>query len=321
MKTPSHATTERQELPATRVEQSEHHQIWQVGKSRTPVIVVDGVLSLADLRDLSSSARAQHFEAALRVLPSSEEEWIATEQWGELPEVKDLHQTVRRQLNWTGAATGYPGVRASLAATGLEERYVKTVSMTLAPLVQRAFGVRLTYADSPMLAIVCTAPSVKHIGNRCPHMDSNVNDRYLASTHFIYGKSFAGQRRELGGGGISFYRQRVTGTEFLEVRHGDDDVGCENQDGTVDCEVINCVRFGGGMMAGASNEMYEHLLTIPPKQNRLIIYPTSLYHAAQADTPLHHQLVCDPGRGRLTATVFWGTSEPLRLSGMADFPH
>lgn len=53
----------------------------------------------------------------------------------------------------------------------------------------------------------------------------------------------------------------------------------------------------------ASNAWFERVLTVPPRWNRLIAYPGTIFHSS--DVPDPARLASDPGTGRLTLNGFF----------------
>lgn len=56
-----------------------------------------------------------------------------------------------------------------------------------------------------------------------------------------------------------------------------------------------------GYPAG-STDWFEHVLTVPPRRNRLVVYPGTVFHSSHVPDPA--RLQADPGSGRLTLNAF-----------------
>ncbi len=95
-------------------------------------------------------------------------------------------------------------------------------------------------------------------------------------------------------GGTSFYRPRVEPARLAELFEdaARKDVGSFTARHGLAC------KYPAG-----SNDWFEHVLTVPPRWNRLIVYPGTIFHSSHVPDPA--LLRADPGRGRLTLNGFF----------------
>lgn len=312
-------------------EGSRRYRLYEVGRSKAPVLVVDNLLTEPDLQRLVALGSTVGYSAGLRALLPPEQ---MPESLDMLPTVGELDRS--RQLAWSGRAFGFPGLRseslASVRAPAESSRhataagwYSQRVLSRVRAHVARGFGAgALREAGTTAFSIFCKAPHTAHLGNRCPHMDMT-GDANLASVHFLApppnatagggGSSvasddgasdrsgddepYAGGRAGGASGGTSFYRQRATSVEYLHPNDGaafDEIFSCApwpRADGAAsDCALDNCIDDAKGGQMHDSNALYERLFTVPQRANRFLIYPTRVYHAAHAEPERQRELVC-----------------------------
>jgi hypothetical protein len=66
----------------------------------------------------------------------------------------------------------------------------------------------------------------------------------------------------------------------------------------------------------ASTAWFEHVLTVPPRWNRLIVYPGTIFHSSHLPEPM--RLRADPGTGRLTLNGFFAYTRHQAGSARQD---
>eukprot|EP00966_Prymnesium_polylepis_P301601 6968302-Prymnesium_polylepis.1 len=163
---------------------------------------------------------------------------------------------------------------------------------------------------------------MRFYGNRCPHVDS----ADLAAVHFLEHVSPV-EGGENGDGGTGFYLNRALNSSIVLTRRRDDgkpdlpstdrgmmdgkwDIGrncAPMADGSLsNCSNDYCVSTDGGALS-SNNELYEQLLVVAPRRNRLVMYPGALWHSANIQADLQATLSCDPRHARLSANTFWQT--------------
>lgn len=95
-------------------------------------------------------------------------------------------------------------------------------------------------------------------------------------------------------GGTSFYRPRVDASRLA---------GLFEDAARLDAGTFG-VRHGlPRRYPAGSSDWFEHVLTVPPRWNRLIAYPGTIFHSSHVPDP--SRLHADPGKGRLTLNGFF----------------
>ena len=284
-------------------------QVLSVGSSHTKVAVIDNVLTKAELQRLVSSAADAASQPAGQEL--FEEVFAAESRFRGLnSNLSHLHIDAAGQYSYRGVAEGFPGLRLFLDNPKLDNTwYIHAVANRINRIVQGTFDLSLASFKQAAVSLLCKSPAALHISNRCPHFDL-LGD--LASTHFLSGRH----------GGTAFYRLRATGQEVVGPAERESDetttaFGCPPQPGQDSAEVLGedkscpsmpCVDPMGGLLS-ESNEMWERLLLVPPRVNRLVVYPGAAFHGAHLGAADQAEAACDVRRGRLTLNVFWSADE------------
>lgn len=122
-----------------------------------------------------------------------------------------------------------------------------------------------------------------------PHIDRlRMEDGQVAMASVLY--LFADE----GLGGTSFYKPRVDAGRLAALFE--------------DAARLDAASFGERhrlprRYPAASNAWFERVLTLPPRWNRLIAYPGTIFHSS--DLPNPARLAPDPGAGRLTLNGFF----------------
>lgn len=95
-------------------------------------------------------------------------------------------------------------------------------------------------------------------------------------------------------GGTSFYRPRVEPSRLA---------GLFDDAARMPVEAFAARHRVPRRYPADSNAWFERVLTVPPRWNRLIVYPGTVFHCS--DIPDPARLVADPVRGRLTLNGFF----------------
>jgi hypothetical protein len=101
-------------------------------------------------------------------------------------------------------------------------------------------------------------------------------------------------------GGTSFYRPRADAARLAGL-FGD----AARLDAGSFCALHGLPRA----YPAAGNHWFEHVLTVPPRWNRLIVYPGTVFHSSHLPDP--SKLQADPGTGRLTLNGFFTCKRAL----------
>ena len=151
-----------------------------------------------------------------------------------------------------------------------------------------AFGLRRTLAGHAKLALATHQEHELQPFQVIPHVDSQrveAGQAAMAAVLYLF--------EDEGLGGTSFYRPRVD-AERLAVLFQD----AARLDADAFCGLHGLPRA----YPAASNAWFEHVLTAPPRWNRLIVYPGTVFHSSHLPDPA--RLQADPATGRLTLNGF-----------------
>jgi hypothetical protein len=100
-------------------------------------------------------------------------------------------------------------------------------------------------------------------------------------------------------GGTAFFRPTAPEIEIDRLVH---------DSGVLDAPAF-AARYGIAPGYPRGNAWFEHVLTIPPRFNRLIFYDGALFHSSEIPAP--QRLSTDPRRGRLTLNGFFTCTRRL----------
>jgi hypothetical protein len=141
-----------------------------------------------------------------------------------------------------------------------------------------------TVFHSSLLSLVTCQPSALSVNQKMPHVDS-CNDVDYAFVHYFSSKEL---------GGTSFYRYKPQ--NLIELKQ-------ENKD--ILPEMITQVKNNPndhGSYITSSTSLFEQVLTVEAKVNRLVIYPANILHSANLTTKKSY---CgDINEGRLSVSSF-----------------
>lgn len=155
--------------------------------------------------------------------------------------------------------------------------------------LREMFAMRRTLRRHAKLAMVTRSPDELQPFQTIPHIDDlglSAGQGAIASVLYLY--------RDDRLGGTSFYRPRKN-PEALGKLFADAS--------SLDASSF-AARYGVPRAYPLdSNPLFERVLTIPARWNRLIVYSGTIFHSGQIDFP---DLLCaDPRKGRLTLNGFF----------------
>lgn len=252
------AQLEQPPAPQLQLNPQARVRFFHIGKSRTPLLVIDDAIS--DIDAWCAHASSQAFSRA--------------DAW-------------------------YPGIRAALPAS-----YYQPLLQALVPLVSQlvfalghAGSAAQSNAPAPLklelqqavYSLITTDPAALDLLQRLPHVDS-VSVHKLALVHYLAPGVH---------GGTAFYQHLPTGlerlTETTEPRYL---AACQDfltRHGVPD-------GYPSASMQLQPGAQYQVLQKVQYQQNRLLVYPGALLHAAEV---LAQDIQADPALGRLTANLFF----------------
>jgi len=137
---------------------------------------------------------------------------------------------------------------------------------------------------SSLLSLVTCEPSLLTVSQKMPHVDSCNNGDY-AFVHYL-------SSQELGGTSFYCYKPR----NLIEFNHEHKQVLPEMITKVTENPKDHCSYITG------STSVFEKILTIEAKFNRLVIYPANILHSANLTSP--HSYCGDINQGRLSISSF-----------------
>lgn len=161
--------------------------------------------------------------------------------------------------------------------------------------LRHGFGLRRTLEGHAKLALATHPQERLRPFQVIPHVDSQrveTGQAAMAAVLYLFEDEALG--------GTSFYRPRVDAERLA---------GLFRDAARLDAESF-CVLHGlPRAYPAASNAWFEHVLTVPPRFNRLIVYPGTVFHSSHLPKP--SKLRPDPGAGRLTLNGFFTCKRAL----------
>ena len=166
-----------------------------LGRTETPILVIDDVIDHASLQRYADVARTGWKQGlySSQVQPISEEG----------PPLNASLDADGR-LTWEGSGVGFVGMRLFLDHPELDSTsYVREVGKRVAAEVQRTYGRLITSAMRAAFGMYCPAPDTEHYANKCAHLDvaGQEGDKvypHLASTHYLFHPASGKGRHEVG---------------------------------------------------------------------------------------------------------------------------
>lgn len=176
----------------------------------------------------------------------------------------------------------YPGLRAHSPAA-----YMELMRASLGELICKTFTIspqNIVNVES-FFSIVSTPPEQLQVPQCMPHIDgANPND--IAFLHYLCDEKY---------GGTSFYRHKSTGHEYVDRPRFKPYIHILEQ------EIATLDLYPMQYMNG-DNALFERIVSVEPKFNRLIIYRGTSLHSG--DIGPDYNFDTDPRTGRLTVTSF-----------------
>ncbi|TMP29021.1 hypothetical protein CWB99_09630 [Pseudoalteromonas rubra] len=171
--------------------------------------------------------------------------------------------------------TLYPGIRDALPLP-----YHRVLSALLTTLFE---GVE-PQIHRCMLSLITQQPEQLLSVQKMPHIDSTDNQEY-ASVHYLCGPHM---------GGTSIYRFKPANRVRFDQDSQDEIMAMVNM-------VESQQQDPDGYLNG-SNQLFEQVLNIEAKFNRLVLYPSNILHSANVHP---HSISANPSNGRLTVASFF----------------
>lgn len=157
------------------------------------------------------------------------------------------------------------------------------------------FGLRRTLHGHAKLAIATHSEDRLQPFQIIPHVDNQrvePGQAAMASVLYLF--------EDEGLGGTSFFRPRVDAAR-LSALFSD----AARLDADAFCAMHGLPRA----YPAAGNGWFEHVLTVPARWNRLVVYPGTIFHSSHVPQP--SRLQADPGSGRLTLNGFFTCTRAL----------
>lgn len=145
------------------------------------------------------------------------------------------------------------------------------------------------------MSLATRAPGDLHPRQRIPHvdrLDATHAQCLVASVLYLFDDAALG--------GTSFYMPRRPRAEILRLMAAANALPGDAFE--------QATGIGAAYMRG-SNDWFEHVLTVPARYNRLIVYDGGLFHSG--DIAMPGRLTADPRRGRLTWNGFFMCTRAL----------
>ncbi|HWU49059.1 MAG TPA: DUF6445 family protein [Asticcacaulis sp.] len=179
----------------------------------------------------------------------------------------------------------YPGRRRRITPQDGESfDYVRAVCQSLAPVMDKVYGVSRYDILDAGFSLVTTPPDALAPLQTIPHFDHHEADGF-AILHYLSKRP---------GGGTAFYRHETSGFETLSEDRLDAYAQARQRD-------LESMGVPQGYHRGDRNGFVE-LASVEARYNRAVIYPGSLLHSAFL--PDNFNFSPDPRLGRLTGNIF-----------------
>lgn len=157
------------------------------------------------------------------------------------------------------------------------------------------FGMRRTLHGHAKLALATHSEDRLQPFQVIPHVDSQcveAEQAAMASVLYLF--------KDEALGGTSFYRPRIDAARLA---------GLFKDASRLDAESFCALHGLPRAYPTAGNDWFEHVLTVPPRWNRLIVYPGTVFHSSHVPDP--SKLQADPSIGRLTLNGFFTCKRAL----------
>ena len=180
--------------------------------------------------------------------------------------------------------TYYPGLRLHLPNEPIVVDYVNAVCRILANLMGSAYGLRNFVVQSVAFSIVTSQPSELKPMQSIPHMDG-ADPLHFAVLHYLSHHENSG---------TAFFRHARTGFETMIPQRTGPFAQAREADKAA-------YGIPSGYVRGSSNG-FEEIGRVEARFNRLVVYPSNLFHSGIL--PDDYDFNPDPRRGRLTTNIF-----------------
>lgn len=182
------------------------------------------------------------------------------------------------------AGNYYPGLRLQLPSEPIVIDYVTAVCRTLAKLMGSAYGIRNFAVQSVAFSIVTKRPFELHPLQSIPHFDSP-DPLFFAVLHYLSHHENSG---------TAFFRHARTGFETMIPERAGPFAHAREKDKAIYGTPSGYVR--------ESSHGFEEIASVESRFNRLVIYPSNLFHSGIL--PDDYDFSSDPRHGRLTTNIF-----------------
>jgi len=182
------------------------------------------------------------------------------------------------------AGNYYPGLRLHLPPDPIATDYVNAVCRTLGGLLGGAYGLRNFSVQGASFSIVTKPASELQALQTIPHFDSP-NPLFFAVLHYL-------SHHE--GSATAFFRHARTGFETMTLQRAGRYAKAREEDQAV-------YGRANGYVRGSGNG-FEEIGRVEGRFNRLVVYPSNLFHSGIL--PDDYDFSPDPRRGRLTTNIF-----------------
>ena len=199
-----------------------------------------------------------------------------------LPQPQQWLDAALQQQNVMPASGLYPGLRAA-APRAIGERLLSRYEAEISTLFNCPIR-DLQQIDS-FYSLVCTPATELSILQSLPHVD-RPDPAQLAAVLYLCDTKH---------GGTSFYRHRSTGYEMLTSQRLPD------YQRSLEADLQRHGQPRGYI--GGDTLLFERILQVPVRFNRLILYRCSSLHSG--DIPNQQAFDLNPRTGRFTATLFF----------------
>jgi hypothetical protein len=161
--------------------------------------------------------------------------------------------------------------------------------------VRRRLGARRTLRMNSRLSMVTLAP--EELGPpqwlcRRARLTTGADQRGVVAEAYLF--------RDAALGGTHFFLPRTSARHTDQILH---------DARTLPADVFSARHGLRPGYPAASNDHFEHVLTVPARWNRMLFHDDEVFHAPAIAHP--DRLVTDPRQGRLTLRVFFTCSRNL----------
>jgi hypothetical protein len=182
------------------------------------------------------------------------------------------------------AGNYYPGVRLQLPSEPIVIDYVTAICRTLANLMGSAYHIRDFAVQGAAFSIVTKQPSELLPLQSVPHFDSP-DPLFLAVLHYLSHHENSA---------TAFFRHTRTGFETITRARAAPFAQAREKEQAIH-------GTPSGYLRGSAHG-FEEIARVEARFNRLVVYPSNLFHSGIL--PDDYDFNPDPRRGRLTTNIF-----------------